>query len=527
MGIATYSMGEDYWESFALQEEDIESLYNYLLEIENPLTSKELIEALVKERIQRRRAEIERQRMSGGDLYQPKLDFNLDQELIFPALDWKHGKVIDIRDGKNPDVGAFKVIQVAFPDGSEREFAADFEHHKLNEPPRLVEEFSHLDAQTVVKIYGDDLIDALEEELVTNPDFVRIAGRWFPRALLVEINVGHLNIAEAVLDMAGGGPLPTSALLEQVGLPAEVNANLLEFSMDLALQEDERFDEVGPSGDVVWFLKRLEPSQVITPPQFLRYNEIDYDRSSLTSEMLELEEELGDELSPIKRKFAQLSDVEVRLIFPHWRSGTLPISARSRHLFPTAYEAPRVRFMLVDGETRQKFPGWVVREKRYVYGLEEWYDEQGVIPGSIVHIRRGETPGEVVVFVDTHRSTRDWIRTLLVGSDGGTVYAMLKQVIATPVDDRMAIAIPDKKALDPLWQNQPRDQQPFERLVVNTVRDLARLNPQSHVHFSELYAALNVVRRVPPGPIMALLASRPWFIHVGDMHYRLSEMEND
>ena len=44
-----------------------------------------------------------------------------------------------------------------------------------------------------------------------------------------------------------------------------------------------------------------------------------------------------------------------------------------RHLFPTAYEAPRVRFTLVDGESGQKFPAWVVRQHRYVYGLADWY----------------------------------------------------------------------------------------------------------------------------------------------------------
>jgi hypothetical protein len=183
--------------------------------------------------------------------------------------------------------------------------------------------------------------------------------------------------------------------------------------------------------------------------------------------------------------------------------------------------------MLIDGETKEKFPGWVVREKRYVYGLEQWYDAHGVIPGSIIRVRRGSTPGEVIVDTNNHRPSREWIRTLLVGSDGGTVFAMLKQIIATPVDDRMAVAIPDKKALDLIWQNPYKDQQPFEKLVVNTVRDLARLNPQSHVHFTELYSAINVMRRCPPAPILALLGSRPWFIHVGDMHYRLSDTDYD
>ena len=78
-------------------------------------------------------------------------------------------------------------------------------NHKLNAPPKMAEEFNHIDMQTVLKVYGEEILADLEEELQTNPDFVRIAGRWFPRALLIDITVGHLNIAEAALDMAGGG----------------------------------------------------------------------------------------------------------------------------------------------------------------------------------------------------------------------------------------------------------------------------------------------------------------------------------
>ena len=74
---------------------------------------------------------------------------------------------------------------------------------------------------------------------------------------------GHLNLAEAILDMAGGGPLPTKALLEQVGLTSNTNSNLVEFSLDHALQEDPRFDEVGPAGETLWFLNRLEPESCL------------------------------------------------------------------------------------------------------------------------------------------------------------------------------------------------------------------------------------------------------------------------
>jgi len=89
----------------------------------------------------------------------------------------------------------------------------------------------------------------------------------------------------------------------------------------------------------------------------------------------------------------------------------------------------------------------------------------------------------------------------------------------------MAIAIPDVEALDQAWNQIQKERLPFERIVVNTVRELAKLNPQRHVHAKELYAAMNVIRRCPPGPILALLASRPWFVHVGDLYFRFDDSE--
>jgi hypothetical protein len=519
-----FSLRDDYWTTFNLGEDDVDFLYNLLLDKEIPLTSREMMIALVSERVRREKQDIERQRTAQGDVYFPKERYEVGRKLVFPALGWRQGKVIKVRPGINPEIGQFDVIRVKFDKSDEREFASGLEHHRLNNPPELGEMDISLDPGFVFETYGDILVEKLEQDLENNKNFVRIAGRWFPRALLVDITPGHMNLAEAVLDMAGGGPLPTSALMEQIELSANVNPNLVEFSLDLALQEDQRFDEVGPSGEVLWYLCRLEPGEVQQPPVFLRYTEIEYDRTLLTPAMLALERELDDELSPLSGRYVQ-DEVEIKLIFPHWRAGTLPLSARLHHLIPTAYEAPRVRFILVDGDSGEKFPGWVIRPKRYVYGLKDWYKSHDLIPGSLIHVKRGKRPGEVIVQSENRRPSREWIRTLLVGSDGGVVFAMLKQIVSAVYDERMAIAIPDPEAVDSIWERLHKDRLPFERIVVNTVRELAKLNPQNHVHASELYATVNVMRRCPPGPILALLASRPWFVHVGDLHFRFDDSE--
>ncbi len=522
---APSTLREDYWTTFEIQEEDIEFLYHHLLELELPQTSEELLDALVRARIQRERQIIERQRSAGGAMYFPKEQHRIGQRLVFPSLGWQQGEVIATRQGNNPDLGEFSVIQVQFEHGEPREFASSFADHLLNQPPQLVEDENLFDPGVILQNYADELLDCLERDLKERADFVRIARRWFPRALLVEINAGHLNLAEALLDMAGGGPMTSAQLMEQLELPTNVSPRLVEFSLDRALQEDSRFDEVGPAGQVVWFLHRLEPVDVRQTPVFLRYNELDYERSHLTPDMLQLERELDDELSPFDGKISSLNEVQIRLIYPHWRAGTLPLSARMRPFFPTAHETPRIQFTLVDGDTGQKYPAWVVRPNRYVYGLSEWYAAKNLMPGSLVNVRRGQQPGEVIVQVATHRPIKDYLRTVLVGSDGGTVFAMLKQSMASAVDERMAISIPDVDALDEVWTRNQKERTPFEKVVVNTVRELARLNPQSHVHASELYAAVNIVRRCPPGPIFALLAARPWFNHVGDLHFRFDDSE--
>ncbi len=53
MPVQIENLQESYWEKFEIQEEDLEFLYNHLLEIETPLTAKELAEVLIRERIRR------------------------------------------------------------------------------------------------------------------------------------------------------------------------------------------------------------------------------------------------------------------------------------------------------------------------------------------------------------------------------------------------------------------------------------------------------------------------------------------
>ncbi len=521
------ALPSDYWSSLTLSKADLEFISTYLFEKETPLTEKELVPILVEERIRRERSALTAKQQGDSRVYLPAETYKVGEKLVFPALGWKRGKVTNTRPGVNPEIGSFDVIEVEFADGSGKQFAALLPEHKLNNPPEITAEDEMLVPEIVLARYGAELEAVLARGLQQDASLVRIAGRWFPRALLVDVNIGHLNLAEAVLDEKKGGPLPTSVLIEQVELPAGVNPKLVEFSMNYALQEDERFDEVGPAGEVLWFLRRLEPADVQQIPVPLRYIEVSYDRSALTKEMLALEASLDDELSEAVLPVPPAPEVTIALTYPHWRAGTLPISARTRHLFPTAYESPRILFTIVDAHSKEEMPAWVVRQHGYVAGVGRIYQKYGLIPGSLVTLRRGAKPGQVVVEARIRRPLRDWVRTVLVGSDGGIVFATLKQNLTSEFNERMVIVVPDVGGVDVACEQIAKQHLPFEKLVASMMQELTKLNVQGHVHALELYSALNVVRRCPPAPLLAFLAQNPAYKHVGDLHFRMSDMEDD
>ena len=527
MAIVPLTLPPDYWHIFSIGKKDLEFLSTYLFENETPLTENELVPVLVSERIRVEREALVKQHQSKGKLYIPSAQYKLGEELVFPALEWKKGKVLGSRAGTNPSLGAFEVIEVALEGGTTHLFASGLENHKLNQPVEVAVDDQLLNPENVIRAHGAEIEKKLEAALAADDDLVKVTACWFPRALLMDISVGNLNLAEAILDEAGGKPLSTAKLLEQLDISGNVSQKLIEFSMNHALQEDSRFDEVGPAGEVLWFLKRLEPQDVQQIPVPLRYIDIPYDRSTLTPQMLKLEVELNDELAGSEAPARQADEVVISLSYPHWRAGTLPVSSQACGLFPTAFESPRVLFTVVDGQSGEEYIAWVARQYGYITGLGGLFKKYGLIPGSLVSVAKGKKPGQVIITPKTRRPTRELVRTVLVGSDGGIVFAMLKQNISTEYNERMVIAVPDPAGVDEACEQITKLHLPFEKLVADMMREQVKLNTQGFVHAQELYSALNIVRRCPPGPLLAFLTADSNYKHVGDLHYRLAETEGD
>ncbi len=511
-----------YWQELSVTKHDIEFLENHLFETEIPLNGAELTAVLIEERLRMERELATKKQKDLGAAYLPEGEYKPGQTLLFRTLNNKQGKVLSSRPGKNPQLGAFDVLEVQLEDGATKLFAGRISNHKLNQP---VEEAAdpEADPQTILANYGEELEQKLLDALASDENIAHVAGRSFPRSLLMDITPGHLNLAEAVLEISGGEPITVDSLMEQIELAQDSNKQLTEFSLNYALQVDGRFDEVGPVGQVLWCLRRLEPDEVQNIPPVLKYTPVEFDRAMLTSQMLTLEAQLDDELSNLTAKNPKSPEATLTLTYPHWRAGTLPVSARMRTFFPTADYAPRIRFTLVDGKTGERIPAWVVRENGYVFGLRNWYEKHKLIPGAYLVVKRSSVPGEVIIEAKTRRPVREWVRTVLAGSDGGLVFALLKQEVGCEYNERMAIVVPDIKAVDAAFSQTSRGPRSLEKLIRDMLRELAKLTPQGHVHAEELYSAVNILRRVSPALLFSQLASSNDFIHVGDLYFRLGE----
>lgn len=515
-------ISEEFWKSYEITEQELEEIYNYLLETETPLDKFDITKFIINKNIIHQEKELIAEQTKQGFEYLPEKLYSVGEVLYFPHRANESGTVTSIRDGNNQTHSDLKVIAVKFENGEILSFASNLKDHKLNTPlPKIKEKL--LDPVYVFEKFGLQISEKIAYDCGNNTDLVCIARHYFPRSLLFDISIGHLNLCEAVLEMSGGGPLSTSELIKQIELPTGNNENLTEFSLNFALEKDGRFDEVGPSGVTLWFLKRLEPLEVQKPPLTLNFTGTLPANTIEITGLDELNKLIIDELEEDSSPSELIDELSVILTYPHWRAGTLPLTSRSRGIFPTAYETPRVKFDFRDGTNLDIFSGWVVRPNKYVFGLRTWYEQQGAIPGSIINIQRGKNLGEVIVSTKKSKNSRDWIKTVLVGNDGGIVFALLKQVITCTFDERMAIMITDVEAIDSIWKNPSRAKQPIEKVVQSTMHEMGKLNLQNQIHAQELYAAVNVIRRASTSQILSILLTQPWSKHLGDLYFKLDE----
>ncbi len=480
---------------------------------------RELARALVAERIRREESEL-RAEMSRGTIYQPKKRFAVGDKILFPQLEYRLGEVMDLRPGENPEYGEFEVITVDFGGGRrQRSFAAGLTApHKLNaDAPDVLKSGPAIDPDAVLEGPARDLAEKLGKALRGDDAFAVFEDRWLPRDLLVDVHVGHLNIAEAVIDM-NQASLDTPTLLRELDLPRDVSEDINAFSLQSALSADERFDQVGAGDERRWYLRRLEPTEALVVPEALRYTPVDFDPDALSPDLVQLAFQLDDEWSETieqtdERKAVQTATVV--LTFPHATSGTLPLNRRTRPLLPTGH-GERTMVMLVDGRWGNRFPGWVNREGRYLAGLQGWMEKHKLPAGTQITLER-RPDGDIVVDFKPKRMRREWMRWAQNGEEGRFDIQLRKQEIACEYDELMVIGA--EKSEDLARYRSQFERTPMKALVFEIFSDLAGLS--GSVNAKTVYSAVNVVRRVTPEPVFAAMAEDERLERLPDSNFRL------
>ncbi len=180
----------------------------------------------------------------------------------------------------------------------------------------------------------------------------------------------------------------------------------------------------------------------------------------------------------------------------------------------------RIRFTLVDADTGDEAPAWVVRKGRYVYGLEEWYEKYDIPIGAYLELEQGDEAGRVIIRQSNPRSRREWIRVALP-IDGRLTFEMRKQLITCEYNEQMIIGGKTAQGLDEVWERTQEQPISIEQLVSEIFPELAKLSPQGTVHAATLYSAINLAIRTPPGPMLAALVSSGAYSPVGDNYWVL------
>ncbi|MEM7118348.1 MAG: hypothetical protein AAF614_38335 [Chloroflexota bacterium] len=508
-----------YWgQDFSVTEADVEHIYNHFLEVEQPQTLEQIIQIIMSHRVSEETNQIER-RLAGKAIYQPRDSYAVGDELVFPVLKFAHGTVEEVREGHNPQLGTFNVIRVAM-NGKQREFAADLaiDHElNLNEDSELVSDVKNVDLDDLTGQYGHLISEKVSAALNGQDEFIRLGKEWFVHSLMSEVNIGHMHLAEAVLEMSEGGPLPPEEILVHLDMDPSIHQSVHRFSLNYGLLKDGRFDEIAPRGQVLWFLNRLEPDGVKETPERLRYESIAYDRALLSPQLLMLERELDDEWSDLQPA-SHLQSALLSLTYPHRLSGTLPLNSSTRPLFPPS-QSPRQRIVFINEETQDEIVGWVVQEQRYIYGFQSWFEETGIPIGGFIHLKPGPEPGVVILGYDKRRARREWVR-LATAQNNRIQFELNRRAVAAGYDDLLIVGTDVVAAIDTLWKRVNSNHRNVASLLAELFPDLSALNPQNTVHAKTLYSALNMLKRVPPGPIFAELVRNPAFQPVGDHYWR-------
>lgn len=239
---------ESYWrDSFSITEEEDLALQTYFETEGMPMTLSEVAHYVVQH-------QLANEAVANAGQYAPHQSYEVGQTLTFAALNGVVGEVVKVRPGNNPRYGNFEVIAVRFSGQSPvREFVAGNDAIRLNSSESPT--FQRLSEADIFDRYGDLIEETTQAALEDSGEYITNGREWLPRAMLLTFHAGHLNIAEAMVDMVGS-PLTPEELLPELDVESPLSDAAKRFSLNYALAQDNRFKNVGSDAEPRWDLNK-------------------------------------------------------------------------------------------------------------------------------------------------------------------------------------------------------------------------------------------------------------------------------
>lgn len=514
------SASETYWNSFQVNDKDVERIYAYMLERGEASPAAELARIVIAARAQEeheRRARTNSQ----AQLYQPKNSYAVGQRLIFSALNDVEGTVSGVRPSDNPRLAMFQVLTATFPDGTSREFAASYNvPHPLNEAKPIATGAADESPQEIYARFGATIERALSSRMRADKEFVEQDGKWLLRGLLTQVNEFSLNLAEAAIEQ-NNVAMTTAELARILELDlAGPKREIILFSLDYALKRDERFVDVGPRGETRWYLNRLVPADVLATPRILQFARTVPSTEPLPPELETILSEIEDDDPSEHRSENAPALVNLILTYPHRRAGSLPLTQGVHTLFP---EADKPMLVTLVDEYNVRIPAWVVPEDNYLFGLKMWYDKSKLNPGALMELAPRDEPLAATIRFQPRRENKSlWVRTAKV-ENGHLTFGKKPLPVAFKYDEDMLIVAEDQNGLDKLTASNYGDR-PLEALLLDIFPELVKLGSGSLIHAKTLYSAVNFAKRVGARAVLSALVNGEAFSSTSGGYFVLQQL---
>gem|GEM_PF-1738614 len=497
-----------YWQDFELAPGDLEYLSELLIEEEAPLSVEDLARRLMQKRLDDEKAAWE-EREAKGRVYQPREAYAEGDRLVFSALGDAAGTVVAVRPGRNPEYEPFQVIRVSMDgDGEVREFASNLSHpHALNFIQSDQGQDFTLDdlgvvAATLFNRYGRFVTPSLLAGLRESAEFVNFDDEWFLRGFLLPLEEGHLNLAEAVLDLAAGFS-GAQNILSVLEMPAETSQAVQMFSLNHALASDSqgRFKFAGTKWVTEWCLPRVAESKPLR-----------FERGPASISLDHVLDDVIEILPGTAAEPAPEGDVQTWshvLTFYDWYWGHLPYDLRAKALLvePLLERQSCARLHLRPSAGGDPLPVVVYYPSDRQWGwwgsaeLRHFLESHELAPGATIKVRRTSPADAVGTYEIDYLSGPTSKMEMLDYEEGGKpVFRRLS--LKCQVDEEMSLPRARFSALEALSlldETKRREtslllKTAFQRVGEKLLRGLGIVH---RANFSDLHIATNIERPLP------------------------------